>query len=223
MSDQPAPTTRSARRAEQDQRLANDITAAQQMIATAQNDSEIVHALETRSINAAAFAQGLAFALAAQDKFTARQIAVNSKKAATAALDQAVAAARALFTEYRATARIAFSDRNLRATLGASGLVSADNQKFITFARAACAAAEAYQGNLYDYGFTAEKLAALRAALDACSEAQEAQNGAVGAAQSATAARDTAYAELKGWVKHFAAVARLAFRTRRDLLAKLNL
>ena len=42
-------------------------------------------------------------------------------------------------------------------------------------------------------------------------------------AEFVAGARDATYAELKGWVKHFAAVARLAFRTRRDLLAKLSL
>ena len=228
MSDQPtstpAPKT-PARRADQDQAIANLITEARLLIEKARDDAEIAPALAGRGFDAAAFAQGLALQQAAQDAFDTRQSAMNAQKKASNTADQAQAAARSAYMDFRETARVNFRDSDARGALGLTGKIPGDMEKFITTARASYKAAQSapYQATLATYGFPAAAIASALAALDALAEASKAQDDAISKAVKATTARDAAVEALEQWIKKFKSIASIALRPQPDQVKKLGL
>jgi hypothetical protein len=226
MSDEtvsPAPKS-SARHADQDQDIANFISAAVVKIETVRLDPEIGPQLATRGYNDTGLGEGITLQQAAQAAYTARQTAMSAKTQAVSALNQAAAAARATYADFRETARGIFPAASDRIALGLNGSVLKDQQKFITQARASYQAAqnEPYAARLAIYGFPREALVAALATLDALSTADALQNTVLGEASKATADRDAAYAALDAWVRQFNHIAKVALRNRPDLLKKLN-
>jgi hypothetical protein len=228
MSDQPvtppAPKTPS-RRADQDQVIANLITETRQMIEIARDDPAIAPVLAGRGYDAAALAAGLALQQAAQDAYTARQIAMAAQQQAAATAADALAAARAAYTDFRETARSTFSDPNVRTALKVTGVIPEDLQKFLTAARASYTAAQSapYQATLATYGFPAETLASAVAALDALSEAYKSQKAIGKDAVQATSDRDAAVKALNQWAKQFKGIASVALRAQPIQAKKLRL
>ena len=225
MTESPAPTKPVRSYAAQDQRLADRITAARQIIETVRADAELTALLAGRGYDQAALAEGLVLQEAAQTAFAARQMAMAALQAANAALQVADAAARRAYTDFRATARAVFTAPADRTALGLAGIAPKDTQKFITQARASYAAAQAapYQAPLSTYGYPQTAIAAATAALDALAAADERQNAAAGAARQATADRDAAAKALTAWVSRFRQIAKVALRDRPALAQKLLL
>jgi len=228
MSDQvtptPAPKT-AASYAEQDQRVANFISETRQMIEVARGDPAIAPLLAGRGYDDAGLAAGLAIQQAAQDAYNARQSAMGAQQQAASAAAQALAAARATYTDFRETARSTFSNPNARTALGVTGKVPEDLQKFLTTARASYAAAQSapYQATLATYGFPAATIASAVAALDALSEADNAQKTVGKDAVQATADRDAAVKALQQWAKQFKGIASVALRAQPTQAKKLGL
>lgn len=220
----PAPG-RGGPRAEQDQKIANDITEIGERMESAKNDTEIAALLAGRGYDTAAFTQGQTLQEAAQSAFTARQTARGAQRQASAALDGARTTALQTYNDFRETARAVFTSTADRSTLSLNGRVPKDAQAFITLARASYAGAQndPYKTTLAKYGYPAAAIITALATLDAYSAANEASTSVAAAATQATALRDAAYKNLVQWDKQFRAIAKVAARTRSDLAKKLNL
>jgi hypothetical protein len=225
MSDEPAPTPAptpkpASRHADQDQDVANLITEIKQMIGAAQGDAALGALLAARGYNAAKLDEGQRLQAAAQDAFNARQTAMAAQKQAASAQADAESAARQSYTDFRKIARTIFTAPADQSALGLTGEIPRDAQKFITTARASYTAAQsAPYAALAGYGFPAEALAAL----DAFSNAAQAQNAAAAQAVKATADRDAAVDALKQWNKQFKSVAAVALRGQPAQAKKLGL
>jgi hypothetical protein len=212
-------------RAEQDQAIADSITAARQLIETARTDPEIAPLLAARGYDAAKLADGLKLQETAQAAFTARQQAIAAQKQATAALTGASLTARQTYTDFRETARALFTAVADRVALGLKGNAPDDTQKFITLAQASYTTArtEPYRSALAAYGYTTETIAQALATLDALIIADETQNIAIGAAHQATLDRNTAHKTLLAWLAQFKRIAKVTLRTKPALAKKLLL
>ncbi len=212
-------------RAEQDQAIANAITAARQLIETARADAEIAAILAQRGYNEARLTEALQLQQAAQVAFTVRQKAIAAQKQATAALTGAAATARQTYADFRETSRAIFTPAADRIALGLKGAVPDDNQKFVTLAHTSYinGREEPYRSALATYGYSSETIAQAITTLDALIVADETQNAAIGAAKQATTDRDAAYKALDAWLKQFKRIAKVALRGKPGLVKKLAL
>jgi hypothetical protein len=221
----PSASGRSSSRAEQDQKIANDITEIGERIGSATRDPEVAALLAERGYDPDAFAAGQALQETAQAAFTARQTALGAQHQASAALDGARMTALQTYNDFRETARAVFTSTADRSTLSLNGRVPKDAQAFITLARASYTGAQSvpYQATLAKYGYPAAALATALATLNAYSAAHQASTSAAADATQAIVLRDAAYKNLVQWDKQFRAIAKVAARTRSDLARKLNL
>ena len=213
------------RNAEQDQLIADKITAAAQYLDTVEGDAEIAALLAARGYTAARLAEGRTLYRTAQSAFTDRQVAMAAQGQATAGLSGSAASARDMYLDFRDTVRsISTFTASDRTALKVNGALPADKQKMITLARTSYQAAqqEPYAATLATYGFPAATLDAALAALDAYSKADTDQNTAIGAAVKATADRNAAVKALDAYMKQLRGIAKVALRQRPDLLKKLN-
>jgi hypothetical protein len=222
----PTPETKAKKsRQDQDQAQADQITAALQTLTTAQSDPEVSKLLASRGYDATKLAEGLAVQRAAQTAFSARQQAIGAQKQATAQLGSAQAAAQQVLTDFRETARSILKDDAARAALSLGTKVPTDLQKFITMARASFEAAvqnPAYLAELAKYGFPQANLQSAVALMDALASAGSAQEQAKAGAVRATQERDAACKELKAWMTQFRVIAKVATRSRPDMLKKIG-
>jgi len=123
-----------APKAEQDQLVADRITAALQSLSNAQTDPELKQLLAEHGYDEKKLAVGRARQQAAQSAFAARQQAIGAKKQATDAAVAAEAAACQAYMNFRDTARTIFRDKGAQSALGLAGKVPTDLQKFTTAA-----------------------------------------------------------------------------------------
>lgn len=147
MTDQPstppAPEPKpKAPRADQDQKIADRIADTREKILIVQADPELQALLTVRGFDPERLLQGLDLQDAAQTAFNNRQTAIGAENDANAAFAAANAKARQDNIDFRTTARKIFKkDPAAQATLGVTGHIAADAQKFVTDARASYAAA----------------------------------------------------------------------------------
>ena len=226
MTDPVVPTPKPVKRnAEQDQLIADKITAAAQYLDTIEGDPEISAALATRGYDAAKLTEGRGLHQTAQAAFTQRQLTLAAQGHATAGVSGNAATAREMVIDFRETVRsiTAFTAAD-RTALKVTGTLPTDKQKFITLARASYQAAQQppYAATLATYGFPAATITAALAALDAYSKADTDQNTAIGSATKAPADRNAAVKELDAYMKQLKGIAKVALRQRPDLLKKLN-
>ena len=150
---------------------------------------------------------------------------MSAQTQATAGLSGQAATAREMYLDFRETVRsITVFTAADRQALKVNGPLPSDRQKMITLARSSYEAAgqEPYAATLTTYGFPPETLAAAAAALDAYSQADTAQNNAIGSATRTTADRNAAVKELDVYMKQLRGIAKVTLRRRPDLLKKLN-
>jgi hypothetical protein len=226
MTDTAVPSAKPVkRRADQDQKIADQIAADGQYLETVKTDAEILEILAVRGYDAAKLDDGLALQREAQAAFTRRQVAMAAQSRATAGLSGNTATAREMYVDFRETVR-AITDFTAsdRAALKVTGVVSPDKQKMITAARASyqVAQAEPFASILATYGYPPAAIAAALAALDAYAAADTDQNSAIGSATKATADRNAAVTALDVYMKQLRGIAKVALRKRPDLLKKLN-
>jgi hypothetical protein len=213
------------RRADQDQKIADQITADGQYLETVKTDPEILATLAGRGYDTATLDDGLTLQRAAQAAFTLRQTMLAAQSHATAGLSGSTATVREMYIDFRDTVR-AITDFTAsdRTALKVTGVVSPDKQKMITAARASYQAAQAepYASILATYGYPATAITNALAALDAYATADTDQNSAIGSATKATADRNAAVKALDVYMKQLRGIAKVALRKRPDLLKKLN-
>jgi hypothetical protein len=99
-----------------------------------------------------------------------------------------------------------------RTPLGLTGLVTKDQQKFVTSACASYIAtqAEPYPPTLAADSYTKATIDAALATLDAMTTAIEARKSAFGVATQATADREAAFAAMNDWVAQYCTIAKVA-------------
>ena len=232
MTDQPstppAPEPKpKAPRADQDQKIADRIADTREKILIVQADPELQALLTVRGFDPERLLQGLDLQDAAQTAFNNRQTAIGAENDANAAFAAANAKARQDNIDFRTTARKIFKkDPAAQATLGVTGHIAADAQKFVTDARASYAAAlgnAAYLTELALDGYIQTAMQSLVSGLDALQAANTAQETAQATAVRATQLRDAADKTLAEWRSRFNTAATIATRERPDLAAKLGL
>lgn len=200
-------------RADQDQRIQNDITQYVQDIQAAQGDTALAEALTELGFDTAALDEGDTHATSAQSAYTQRQTAMGAEEAALRTALQADETARRRYVHYRDVVRIAYPrDPAARKALGATGIVPKDRQKLVTMARAAYQSAgqAPYAAALAKRGYNAASLGAAELLLDSLDSATAALTVASRAAVEATTARNDAYSTLTEWGVPFRAAIRRA-------------
>lgn len=226
MTDQAVPTPKPVKRkADQDQKIANQITADGQYLETVKTDPEISTLLAARGYVPAKLAEGFTLQQGAQAAFTHRQTMLAAQGHATAGLSGSIATAREMYLDFRETVRsvTAFTASDRKA-LNVNGTAPDDKQKLITAARTSyhAAQAEPYAATLATFGYPATVIDAALAALDVYSTADTDQNSAIGNATKATADRNAAVKALNVYMKQLRGIATIALRKRPELLQKLN-
>ncbi|WP_395145524.1 hypothetical protein [Armatimonas sp.] len=202
-----------APRAEQDQRIQNDITQYVQDIQAVRKDTALAAGMTELGFDSAALADGQAHAASAQSAYTHRQTAMGAEEAALKIATDADETARRRYVHYRDVVRIAYPrDPAARKALGATGIVPKDRQKLVTLARAAYQGAlqPPYAEALAKRGYNAAGLGAAELLLDSLDSATAALTAASRAAVEATTARNDAYSTLTAWGVPFRAAIRRA-------------
>ena len=137
-------------------------------------------------------------------------------------LSDSRAVARAAHTDLRSTIKLAFPrDKVAQQTLGATGRVPLDDDKFLTAARAAGQATtqEPYAATVTKRGHDAS---AYSATLNAFDTARSTARAAADAAIAATATRDSADEALQTWLLTFEGIIALELKHDPHLATRLT-
>jgi len=210
----------------QNQKIANAITSALQIISQALADREILAAVSQRGYDDKELQVGLELQAAAQSTFDTRQKSPASRAEAKQMRDEAFEAALDEYSGYRQTVQAVSAYKvSDRTTLGADGKMSRDLQKLVTNATAAYQAAQKapYMDVLSKRSYTVTRLNNAIAALKTLATYDNAYTGAKANAKGSTSARDEAFDKLSDWLGEFRTNARLALDSQPVLLAKLGL
>lgn len=213
-------------RAEQDQKMANAISAASKWIETARDNAEIQALLAPRGYDVAVLEEALVTKYEpAQKAFEARQVAMGVLTSANSALAAAEAQERKDYADYREIARVSFPLAADHVALGLNGKAPADTEKFLTTAIASYSAGKKapYTAKLTVRGYAPAAIEAELQGLKAVGNFAKAAKNAKGAAEKATITRNAAAKALKEWTAEFRKVAKRTLRGRPDLLAALEM
>ncbi len=142
MSEIPEAKTKARRKqAEQDQQIANDITAALTLMETTRDDADLQTELAPMGYDEASLDEAIENLHApAQAAYEARAAAMGKADSAQDLLDEAVMAERQDFTDYREISRAIFTEPADKTALGLKGTLVKDLQKFLTAAKASYSA-----------------------------------------------------------------------------------
>jgi hypothetical protein len=182
--------------------------------------------MQPRGYDAAGLLEGVQGCDLAQEKFNARQLALDSKGAASKAYKAADSAARSGYTDFsRIAGKVMAANPTAKAALVIPARLLKDQDKFLTNVEAAyntALARSTYLAALSKRGYTAEAIQAEQAKLQALTQAGAAYDTAVEAATRTTAERKAAVKALKTWWDEFYATAQVALKDRPDLLGLLD-
>ena len=211
--------------AEQDQQMANDISAALTMMEAARDDADIQTLLAPRNYAVADLDDAITTKHApAQAAYNARQTALGVAKRSIENLGKMEGEERKDFSDYREIARAVFTGAAERTALGLKGEVSKDLQKFLTAAKSSYTTGKSatYTAGLTKRGYSPAAIDAQLAGIKGVSDLSKTQVLAVGAAKKATETRDKAFKDLQAWTSEFRRIAKRVLRERPDLLGKLG-
>ena len=184
------------RRADYNQKLANDIAAALALIQGALDNADVLAALSYAEDE---LREGLALQAKAQKAFDARQTAQGAAGAKQAARDELLAAVLDDFKAFRTTVQSSLPT-SARTPLGAGGVVPKDLQKLITLMRGAYETAKLpdFAPTLAKRKLTTAKLDARLAQVVKLEKLERDLKAADKGATAATQARDQAGDALSG-------------------------
>ena len=209
-------------RADQDQIIANRIAETRRKINAVLADDDLKARFAARGCDLAELNEGIAHCDATQAGYDARQVALGNERAAYDELSGKRTAARNAHTELRATIKLAFPrDTVAQQTLGATGRVPLDDDKFLTAARAAGHAAtqEPYAATMTKRGHSDS---VYTATLNAFDTARSTARAAADAAIAATAIRDNADTALQTWLLTFEGIISLELKHDPHLATRLG-
>lgn len=222
-------TTPKLRRTVEDQAIEKYIRDAGRFLEEARLNPDVAEGLAGAGYDDEELSRGMELHETAWDTFCSTNgECPPDRKGGEADLDAKVDDARDEWTAFRLIARAAFTTLDARLDLRVMGDVPEDLQRFVNVAHSgyATASESPYSDKLSKRGYTPEKLKALSDALDRLASL----DGALDAAEAAeegeptdTAARDTAYVELKDYMKEIKGVARAVFRKQPETISKLSL
>ena len=201
-------------RADQDQLIANRIAETRRKLTTVLAADDLKARFAARGCDLVELNEGMGYCDATQAGYDARQVALGRERAGYDELSGKRTAAREAYAELRGTIKLAFPrDKVAQQTLGATGRVPLDDDKFLTAARAAGHAAtqESHAAILTRRGHDASAYAATLVAFDT---ARTAARAAADAAIAATATRDSADTALQTWLITFEGI--IALELKRD-------
>jgi len=212
--------------APQDQRDANLINTYRTRLTAISNQTEAMASLRTRGYANGEFDEGFGACDLAQEKYNARQLAMDEKDTASRILRRAEKAARMGYADFSKIAAKVFKDNpTARAVVVIPSRLLTDQEKFLTNTTAAynvVTTRVTYQAALAKRGYTAEAIQAEQAKLTALTQASAAHEAASQAATRATAERRAAMKALNTWWSEFNVTAKVALKDRPDLLGLLN-
>jgi hypothetical protein len=212
--------------AEQDQQMANELSAALTMIETARDDAEIQALIAPKGYAVDDLDDAVDNLQApAQAAYNARQTAIGVARRATENLSKMEAEERKDFADFRETARAVFPGKTDWTSLGLNGAAPKDLQKFLTAAKSSYDAGKKapYTAGLTKRGYSPAAIDAQLAGIKSVSDLSKTQGIAAGAAQKATTTRDTNFKALQAWTKEFRKIVKRTLRERPDLAGKLEL
>ena len=222
-------TTPKLRRTVEDQAIEKYIRDAGSFLEEARLNPDVAEGLAGAGYDDEELSRGMELQETAWNAFCATHgDTPPDRKGAEADLDAKVEDARDGWTAFRLIARAAFPTLDARLDLRVMGDVPEDLQRFINVAHAGYDAGSAspFTDKLSKRGYTPEKLKALSDSLDRLASLDGALDAAEEAAEGEgadTTARDSAYVELKDYMKEIKGVSRAVFRKRPETLSKLAL
>jgi hypothetical protein len=210
---------------EQDKLILAYVADSEKFIETASTDPEISEILLGYGYDAAEFAIGTGLAEAAHGAIEDRATGKGKQSEATNKLVAAIKARRAECVQYREIARACFPGDADRTALSLKGDLVDDTGRFITLAKASYGAGkkEPYTTKLSRRGYPPARLDLLITGVSALTKTGSEQDIAQGDAELDTTARDTAYDELREWMKELKGIARGVLKGKVGLKAKLEL
>jgi hypothetical protein len=221
-------STPKLRRSVEDQAIENYIRDSERILQVARVNPDLSERLADYGFDDEELSRGMALQDAAWKAFCGRYGECPPERSGDIAeLTSRVLAAREEFGDFRLVARAAFQNLSDRVTLRVIGDPPEDLQRFINaaFAGYETAGQEPYASKLAKRGFPPAKLQTLCAALDVLATLEAANEIADSSSDDDpdTAERDSAYVELKEFMKELKGVARAAFRKNPEALEKLGL
>ncbi|HEX8299514.1 MAG TPA: hypothetical protein VF594_10190 [Rubricoccaceae bacterium] len=207
-------------------RIADRLERQRRYLTNALADAEAAPLLAGRGYTADKIAEGLALNAAALNAYGGRDTASGALKASQKALAEADDHAHDLMEDLRATLRAVYDGQTEHLTT--LGVVrkrdSGDRDTFITETRVTVDAVRQalYADAAAEAGQTKKDVDAVEAAIDALALAAGTEDSATGGRRDATGARDGAYDASQQWVDRFRRLARIAFKARPGIDARLT-
>lgn len=211
--------------AEQDQRIANEISEALAFCLTIEADQEISTFLEARGVDSTEITTAKSLHDTAQQAFATRQGSMSTESSTIARANTNATTVKKDYADFREICRARLVDKHLQISLGLSGTTPTDRQKMITLVRSSYQEAKKpeIQALIGKSGYTASAIDTLLETVATLEADIVAARDAAGSAKRATEQRNTAVKALRTWVSTNKRVARRALRDRLDLLGKLGL
>lgn len=208
-------------RADYNQKLANDITAAGALLTNAVNAPDVLAAL---SYSESEVQAGLELQVAAQVAFGDRQQAQGIATARRIERDALFVKATDEFKAFRTTVQNSLPEET-HVPLGATGRLPADLQKLVTLIRASYEAAQmpAYLPLLEKRKLTGAMFIARVADAESLERLDGQFKAADKTATALTAARDEAGEKMRAWISKFRRQVKSDLRRHPELLAKLGM
>ena len=205
--------------------LSDFLTESRILVENARNLPDMSAVLKDFGYTAERLDQGLVL-LAETEAVIQKQIREYGESyTATKALNDAWAAADAVYIKTLKVARIAFGDEpGAAAALKLSGLRKQTVTGWLEQASTFYASLTAgFADQLTRFGYTPAKLAAEAALVEGVRKALQSQAKESGEAQQATVVRDSKVADLDTWVSELRAIARVAFADEPQRLEMLGI
>ncbi|MBI5950575.1 MAG: hypothetical protein HY865_02860 [Chloroflexi bacterium] len=202
--------------------IAERLNAAHLSISNSIGDTEIASLVANFGYPAAKLNEGLALYEEAQAASNAAEAAAGEQETLSAEARQAQKLAQNAYQDLAKVSRAVFKNEESRlTTLGLKGSMPRTTASFLAAANTLFENA-ALAPSIADYGYTPEKLEGELAKVRAYEEANRRQEAAKGAAQNATASKNTALSNLDAWLAQYLKIARVALREKPQLLEKLG-
>jgi hypothetical protein len=200
---------------------ATQLNFATKLITNAQKVPEIKTAMEEFGYTTAKYTAAKKLLAAAAEGLGERSIERGGQKGATADEKSAKVEAQ---TAYQAVAKIGKKVLT-PAQLTELGLPARQPRTTADFITTAYTVFDnlATTELLADFGYTAEKIAAERAKIEAYEQADQSQAEAIGAKEQGTQDQIAAFDELNKWVSTYVRVAKVALAKKPQLLEKLGI
>ncbi len=220
-----AKTTGTRTLSAQNKAIESYMTDVEQLLSIAMNDSDIRSALEAHGLDGTERATALRLTQELRDCFQARAKGLGAKTESFEELSATLQVRRLDYLSFRDIARASFPGRAERQALSVSEEAPDDAARLTSVATASYQAAQddVFQAKLAKRGYSKERLQGLLADLTQLTRMAAERTDTHVEAQSHTAARDQAYADLKAFVKEWKGIARGALRTNPTALKKLGL